>query len=289
MPSRALRRAVHVAAALALATAASCAAPTPFDPRDQPVLIPPRTIGTDGRLVEPDPYPTHGYIDFASSPPTDLVQLCVYPSYYARRLAQHPYFLVYDRELDRWDQWEVWAFETDAWSVGSHATRRTFGSLDDQEEARVVVRQYGTIRHQEGVGYIDGRIRERIVGAWTGDAARRIIDVLTRPTAYPFVETYRIWPGPNSNTYAAWVLAAAGEGVDLPARMVGKDWLGHLGSGLAVAHARTGLRGELLGLGATVGLLEGVELHLLGATFGVDVVPPALKTPFGRLGFPERR
>ena len=35
------------------------------------------------------------------------------------------------------------------------------------------------------------------------------------------------------------------------------------------------------------GLLDGVELHFLGGTFGLDLWPPAIKTPFGRLGFAE--
>jgi hypothetical protein len=54
-----------------------------------------------------------------------------------------------------------------------------------------------------------------------------------------------------------------------------------------VAPARTGLSLAVLQVGATVGLREGVELDLLGATLGVDVWPPALKTPFGRFGFAE--
>jgi len=272
-----------------LALLAACAAPADPDPRAQPVLIPPRTIGMDGNLVEPEPFPVKGYIDHAHAPSTDLVQLCVYPSFYARRFAVHPFFLVYDAQLGRWDQWEVWAFEPGDWTETDHATRIVDSGRGTRTRSRTIVRQYGAIRHQAGIGYLDHRYRERIVGAWTGAAARRIIEVLARPTAYPWIETYRIWPGPNSNTYAAWVLDSAGVGLDLPARMVGKDWLGHFATGIAPAHARTGVRAEILGVGATVGVLEGVELHLLGATFGVDLVPPALKTPFGRLGFPEHR
>ena len=37
-----------------------------------------------------------------------------------------------------------------------------------------------------------------------------------------------------------------------------------------------------------VGLEEGVELNVLGLSFGVDLNPPALKLPvIGRVGFPQ--
>ena len=40
-------------------------------------------------------------------------------------------------------------------------------------------------------------------------------------------------------------------------------------------------------VGGAFGLREGVELHLLSATLGIDLWPPALKSPLGRWGFPE--
>lgn len=36
-----------------------------------------------------------------------------------------------------------------------------------------------------------------------------------------------------------------------------------------------------------LGLREGVELHRFGATLGINLWPPALKTAFGRLGVLE--
>ncbi len=45
--------------------------------------------------------------------------------------------------------------------------------------------------------------------------------------AYPYADTYRVWPGPNSNTFVAHVLRAAPElRADLPATAIGKDYLG---------------------------------------------------------------
>jgi hypothetical protein len=35
-------------------------------------------------------------------------------------------------------------------------------------------------------------------------------DVLDRAESYPHCHKYWYWPGPNSNTFAAWVLRQAG-------------------------------------------------------------------------------
>jgi hypothetical protein len=49
-----------------------------------------------------------------------------------------------------------------------------------------------------------------IAAAWTGEEARRLRSVMERPEEYPYRNLYRYWPGPNSNTYAAWILRRAG-------------------------------------------------------------------------------
>ena len=44
---------------------------------------------------------------------------------------------------------------------------------------------------------------------------------------YPYKNSYRIWPGPNSNTFTAFVLRQVPElRVALPGHAVGKDYLG---------------------------------------------------------------
>jgi hypothetical protein len=105
--------------------------------------------------------------------------------------------------------------------------------------------------------------------------------------AYPYPFTYRLWPGPNSNTFTAYVGRAVPElRLDLPPTAIGKDYL----PGGAVASLSTpggaGMQISLLGLGGVlVGVEEGLELNLLGLTFGVDVNRPALKLPgLGRIG-----
>jgi hypothetical protein len=106
--------------------------------------------------------------------------------------------------------------------------------------------------------------------------------------AYPYPHRYRSWPGPNSNSFTAYVGRAVPElRLDLPPTAVGKDYLPG-GAPAALAPSGTGVQLSLLGLaGVLVGWEEGLEVNLLGLTFGVDLNRPALKLPgFGRLGFP---
>src|SRR5262245_54321660 len=44
---------------------------------------------------------------------------------------------------------------------------------------------------------------------------------------YPWAGEYKVWPGPNSNTFTAWLLRAVPElGADLPPTAIGKDYSG---------------------------------------------------------------
>lgn len=97
---------------------------------------------------------------------------------------------------------------------------------------------------------------------------------------------YRAWPGPNSNTFVAAVLAAAPElRAKLPTTAIGKDFP-HDGRWLAWTPSGTGLRLSLGGYaGLTVGWREGIELNLLGAVAGVELRRPAINLPgLGRFG-----
>lgn len=105
---------------------------------------------------------------------------------------------------------------------------------------------------------------------------------------YPWKGSYRVWPGPNSNTFIAHVLRAAPElRVDLPPTAIGKDYLGVLP--IAKLPSGTGAQVNVLGLaGVAVGLEEGAEVNLLGLTFGIDPLHLALKLPIiGSIG-PKR-
>jgi Protein of unknown function (DUF3750) len=102
---------------------------------------------------------------------------------------------------------------------------------------------------------------------------------------YPYAGEYGLWPGPNSNTFTAWITRAVPElEVDLPATAIGKDFLRNR----VIDSAPSG-RGKQLSfaglLGVTASSVEGFELNVLGLTFGINPFNPAIKLPFvGRIG-----
>jgi hypothetical protein len=102
---------------------------------------------------------------------------------------------------------------------------------------------------------------------------------------YPYPGSYHIWPGPNSNTFTAFVLRQVPElRVDLPPTAIGKDYLGW--RSINKTPSGTGGQASLFGVvGVAAGIEEGVELNLLGLTFGVDPKSLSIKLPIvGRLG-----
>lgn len=119
-----------------------------------------------------------------------------------------------------------------------------------------------------------------------GPGVDAVIDRIEAAVAtYDYAGDYRIWPGPNSNTFIAHVLRAAPElRVDLPALAIGKDYLGPVF--VARTPSGTGAQVNLFGvLGVLAGWEEGVELNLLGLTFGVNPVRLGVKLPMlGNVG-----
>ncbi|MGH6885161.1 MAG: DUF3750 domain-containing protein [Geminicoccales bacterium] len=141
-------------------------------------------------------------------------------------------------------------------------------------------------------------VRERTPDArWAGNAPELLADrrgdgvdaliarIERAVREYPYAGEYSVWPGPNSNTFTAWVARAVPElGVNLPPTAIGKDYLG--GRLVAKAPSGSGLQLSLYGLlGVLVSGVEGLEVNVLGLSVGVDPFSPALKLPLiGRLG-----
>ncbi|MFK7994466.1 MAG: DUF3750 domain-containing protein [Granulosicoccus sp.] len=128
-----------------------------------------------------------------------------------------------------------------------------------------------------------------IRGGYQVDA---LIDTLhTAAQSYPYNHYYRVWPGPNSNTFIAHLARQVPQlRLELPATAIGKDYIPgeHLfsrtPSGVGVQVSARGYAGLL------AGLEEGIELNLMGLTAGIDLLPPALKLPgIGRIGFSDTR
>jgi hypothetical protein len=129
----------------------------------------------------------------------------------------------------------------------------------------------------------------KLVGAVEGPVAEALIPKIRAAVArYPYSNygDYSVWPGPNSNSFVAYVLGAVPEaGIVLPPTAVGKDW--RVDSRIfGLTASGTGIQLSLAGLfGVTVGWVEGVEVNVLGLVTGIDLRRPAIKLPgFGRIG-----
>jgi hypothetical protein len=139
-------------------------------------------------------------------------------------------------------------------------------------------------------------------GLWFGNRPQVVLDLrgadaaIALPKAEAAIESYdyanagdyRIWPGPNSNTFVATVLRAIPEAETiLPANAVGRDFrpLPYVG----LTDSGTGVEASLWGLlGVKLGWVEGVEVNFLGLVAGIDLRNPGIKLPgFGRIGLPQ--
>jgi hypothetical protein len=172
-------------------------------------------------------------------------------------IARHPWFAVRKKGEDSWETYEVGGG----------------GREDDPFH-----------HHSE---YLNPQVEH----VWRGEEAERAAVCIEReaPQVKDYIEEHYIfYPGPNSNTFGDVVLRKCGLHASLPSTSVGKDWRGWIGGG--VTSEGTGLQIETPVLGLKVGLKEGVEVHIIGLSFGIDLWPQALIVPFGsgRLGFADR-
>ena len=143
------------------------------------------------------------------------------------------------------------------------------------------------IHHGEADGYWYGNAPTLIREVRGGAEVDALIGRLhSAAHAYPYNHEYRLWPGPNSNTFIAYLGRAVPElHLDLPPTAIGKDYL-PAGGLVASAPSGGGFQFSLAGLlGVMIAAEEGVEVNLLGLSLGIDLSPPALKLPgIGRLG-----
>ena len=123
-----------------------------------------------------------------------------------------------------------------------------------------------------------------------GDGVDVMIDAIEAAIkSYPYADTYRSYPGPNSNTFLAHIGREVPElKLDLPANAIGKDYR-PLGNPVGLSPSGSGVQISLFGLlGASVGLQEGVELNVMGLNFGFDLNSIGLRLPFiGRIGLDD--
>jgi Protein of unknown function (DUF3750) len=170
-------------------------------------------------------------------------------------IARHPWFAVRTRGATEWTVYEV-------------------GGGGTEEDP---------FRHHEPYG------NPIVHKVWRGAEAERAAACLARESS-PWQEklSYRFYPGPNSNTFGDVMLRMCDLHASLPSTSIGKDWRGVIGGG--VTSEGTGLQVETPLVGVKLGLKEGIEVHILGLSIGIDLWPPAIILPLGpgRLGFADR-
>lgn len=120
-----------------------------------------------------------------------------------------------------------------------------------------------------------------------GDDVDGLIDKIDQAVnEYPYKDTYTIWPGPNSNTFIAYIGLAVPElNLDLPSTAIGKDYR-PITQSLGFSASGQGVQASLFGLlSLSLGVQEGVELNLLSLNLELDIFDLALELPgFGRIG-----
>ena len=114
---------------------------------------------------------------------------------------------------------------------------------------------------------------------WPRSRARRRQALIPRVeasiAAYPHSArgAYTVWPGPNSNSFVAWVVRnTEGFSAELPPVAIGKDYLG---AGLPRPARRAARASRCLGLGHSSGLTLGLEEGLESASSA----PPSASIP----------
>ena len=113
-----------------------------------------------------------------------------------------------------------------------------------------------------------------------GPQAEAIITQLPAAVrSYPYAETYRVWPGPNSNTFIAHLGREIPDlRLALPGNAIGKDYLGPAIT--AAAPSGTGFQVSLGGLfGVMLAQREGLEVNFLGLVIGINPLELSLTVP----------
>lgn len=128
--------------------------------------------------------------------------------------------------------------------------------------------------------------RPKLLADLRGTRAANAIDKIeSLINQYPYKYRYTLWPGPNSNTFIAYLSRHIPElKVDLPPTAIGKDYLDNYKL-IAATPSNTGYQFSLFGLfGLLASIEEGIEVNVLGLTFGIDPLDLAIKLPgIGRL------
>jgi hypothetical protein len=136
-------------------------------------------------------------------------------------------------------------------------------------------------------------IRKRVPDAyWYGAAPELLADkrgnevgplierIRNAAQNYRYAGKYLMWPGPNSNTFIAYLARVVPElELELPCHAIGKDYLGLKSFGRPASG--TGFQFSFFGLfGILISRVEGIELNFFGLSCGVNPFAACVKLPF---------
>ena len=170
-------------------------------------------------------------------------------------LAVHSWIAFKEQDAPAYERWEVVAWGT---RTGGAAVRRDMRPVD---------------------GFWAGNAPTVIAELRGQEAAAVIPQIKAAIADYPYQDTYVTWPGPNSNTFVAYVLRQVPAiRAELPPTAIGKDFIPD--SIVGPAPSGSGYQLSLFGLaGIMVAVDEGLEVNLLGLVFGIDPKDLAIKLP----------
>lgn len=228
-----------------------------------PVAFTAGVLGNSARHWSEARWDSAGIAPHPASHPEALVQVYAARTWgWKGAFAVHSWIAFKPEGAEAFERWDVVG-----WGVrrGLPAVRRDIRAVD---------------------GYWAGNRPELVEELRGAEAEAAIPKIRAAIERYPYRDTYRTWPGPNSNTFVAWLIREVPElRAELPANAVGKDFLGTT-SVFAAAPSKSGFQLSLFGvLGFTLALQEGLEINLMGLVLGVDPQDLAIKLPgVGRLG-----
>lgn len=96
-------------------------------------------------------------------------------------------------------------------------------------------------------------------------------------SSYPYPNTYRMWPGPNSNTFIAHIGRSVPKlQLDLPPTAIGKDFMTRE-QFFDTAPSGDGIQFSFFGIfGGLISTVEGVEINILSLNFGLGLTPQTI-------------
>ena len=120
---------------------------------------------------------------------------------YLGLIAIHYWFVILD--YDYHERWEIWQ--------SKHLVTTSWGHLHQN-----------LMTVTQGVGNGDSWRETQ----WQGESAEILTEIIREsPSKYPYNHLYRYYPGPNSNTYAQWILDEANISYSLESRGLGRNYL----------------------------------------------------------------